>query len=214
MNSTKIGIVYGRLTVKESLGRDKRSRDMWLCACECGTVKAIRGDHLRAGAVKSCGCLSKEKARETARATGRKNLKHGGDGTKLYSIWHNIKCRCLTPSHKAYKHYGGRGVSICAEWVNDFAKFREWALNNGYKQGLSIDRINNDKGYSPTNCRWATPKEQSRNTRSNVRINGKCLSEWCERAVVSGSTVSRRLAKGWDIISATSTPPLRRAKHG
>lgn len=151
--------IFNRLTV---LGfAEKRGRKLyWNCRCSCGTVKAVHGDHLKSGAIKSCGCLGIE-------AVVASLTTHGGcsstDGRHpLYGTWCNMKQRCYNPANPAYKYYGGRGISICAEWVNDFAKFRD---DIGTKPSPihSIDRIDPDGNYEPANCRWATPKQQAEN---------------------------------------------------
>lgn len=131
---------------------------------------------------------------------------------RLRGVWTNMRQRCLNPKNRQYKNYGGRGITICDEWINDYSSFRDWALRSGYKQGLTIDRINNDEGYSPENCRWATYKEQSRNTRNNriITINGetKCLIEWAETLGISYQLVQGRLRNGWPVEKAL-TEPLR-----
>lgn len=144
-----------------------------VCKCECGTVKEIRLDCL--GAVKSCGCLNLE-PREYSRT-------HNETGSRLYQLWASMKDRCKNPNARGYRHYGGRGITYCDEW-EDYIPFRDWALANGYEQGLSIDRIDNDGNYEPSNCRWVTQKEQTLNTRRNRHINYKgeikTVREWAD----------------------------------
>lgn len=117
----------------------------------------MRRDNLLSGNTKSCHICGKV-------AKGRHKI-HGGYETRLYRIWCGMKGRCKNPTNKAYKDYGGRGITICDEWDKDFSAFRDWALGHGYEDWLSIDRVDNDKGYSPDNYRWATAKEQSNNRR-------------------------------------------------
>lgn len=129
---------------------------------------------------------------------------------RLRGVWRNMIQRCHNPNHHQYCSYGGRGITVCDEWRNDYSCFREWALKNGYVQGLTIDRIDNNGGYSPQNCRWATYKEQNRNKRSNrnITLNGetKCLTEWAEFFGISVFTATRRLNKGWSAKDAFTTP--------
>lgn len=197
---------FERLTVVRCAGIDKRGGYLWECKCACGAECVMRSDHLRRGEVQSCGCLNRERAAETAAKTGRANRKHGGDGTPLYSIWRNAKDRCYRRNHPQYQAYGGRGITVCKEWANDFGAFRAWALANGYANGLSLDRIDNSKGYSPINCRWTTAKEQARNRRSNRIIDGKPIAEWAESACVSYGAVLHRLNNGWNIQDACTIP--------
>ena len=197
---------FGRLTIVGFHGRDTRGKDLWDCVCDCGTKKVCRGDHLLSGVTKSCGCLNRERAVETGRMRGKANVKHGGEGTRLYRIWCRMKERCYNPAHVHYSNYGGKGIDVCLEWRSSFSNFKYWAEQSGYTDRLSIDRIDSSKGYAPDNCRWATAKEQGRNRKDNRIIKGKCLCEWIESACVSETTVRKRLKKGWPIEKACHTP--------
>ena len=141
----------------------------YLCRCDCGTEKIVNGNDLKSGRVRSCGCLGKDTLRETNSGKNNKRYVHGGRKTKLYRLWHGIHERCSDPKHISYPWYGAKGVCVCEEW-NDFQVFRNWALQNGYKEGLSIDRKSNQNNYSPDNCTWITKAE---NTAKGNRERGK-----------------------------------------
>ena len=137
------------------------------------------------------------------------HYKHGGKGTKLYEVWCSMKRRCELPSVQSYKRYGGRGISVCEKWKESFVEFRDWAYKNGYKDGLSVDRIDNDGNYEPSNCRWVTMKEQANNQSVTLKIEykgeKKTLSEWAEILGIKRHTLYHRIYKlGWSTERAFS----------
>jgi hypothetical protein len=148
------GNKYGLLTVIERAGSNKHNIALWLCQCECGRKKVIPGQALRSGNTKSCGCGRSGNGRT-----------HGLSKNILYKLWLSMKNRCNNPNTKCYPNYGKRGIKVCLEWENNPETFITWCLKNGYKKGLHIDRIDNDKGYSPDNCRFATRQINNQNTR-------------------------------------------------
>lgn len=207
---------YGKLTVIKRA--ENRGKDVfWLCKCDCGNTTEVNGSRLRSGKTKSCGCLRKETYRKSWSHVSR-NVKHGKTNTRLYRIYKKMYRRCYCPETKYYKNYGGRGITICLEWLgeNGFPNFYDWAMENGYKDSLSIDRIDNDKGYSPDNCRWATAKEQANNTRSTVYLTykgeTKPASEWAEITGIRQDTLTMRKRNGWSDEECIEIPVG--SKHG
>lgn len=159
-----VGDKFGRLTVAEFVGI-KNHKGFWKCTCDCGLTVTVAGGNLRSGNTKSCGCLH----RELVTRTGKQNTKHGESHdhrTRLYTIWLGMRARCNRPTHHAYSLYGGKGVKVCEEW-SEYPAFKEWAIANGYADNLSIDRIDPSKGYSPDNCQWLTPSENTARANKN-----------------------------------------------
>jgi hypothetical protein len=184
---------YGRLTVIQRCGTSSDNRPQWLCKCDCGNTVVVRGYQLKHGRTKSCGCYHREMARTQAKAKAKHNLSN----TRIYHIWKDMLKRCYSEKHRGYKHYGGRGINVCNEWRTDFKSFYDWAINSGYSDKLSIDRINVNGNYEPGNCRWATYKEQANNTRKNhyITYNGetKTLTQWAEYLGIKHKTLSARI---------------------
>lgn len=184
----------------------KNGRPHWNVTCVCGKSIDVRQDRLKSKTrqTKSCGCK---------RVYGQ-HITHNLSKHRLYSIHNSMKQRCHNELNDDYKYYGGRGIEVCDEWFNDFLSFYDWAFKNGYEEDLTLDRKDNDSGYSPENCRWTSRKVQGRNQRTNhrIKINGetKCLSEWCEVIGISVATVKWRVYnKGWSYKRALIEPARR-----
>lgn len=187
------GLRFGRLVVLRRDGNSPCGSAKWLCKCDCGKEVSVTGTCLRRGGTVSCGCYGADIRKSFG-------VKHGKSYTRIYSIYSKIIQRCYNKNSKLYKNYGYRGITMCDEWRNNFQAFYDWAMANGYTDKLSIDRIDNYKGYSPDNCRWLTPKEQGRNLRRSVylTINGetKLLMDWCTENNLNIQTVRNRVARG------------------
>ena len=157
------GRKFGRLSVIRRYGSNSDGRATWLCVCECGTTCIKTGKLLLNGHCRSCGCGEYENRINNCTS-------HKLSNTRLYNVWSAMKQRCYYPKHKDYYNYGGRGITVCDEWKDDFKAFYDWSMSHGYRDDLSIDRKDNDKGYSPDNCRWATAREQRINQRPRKRV--------------------------------------------
>ena len=199
---------FGRLTVigvdKGRSGRDK----YWLCKCDCGNTSVTTTHKLVNGMTRSCGCYAIERAKENG-------TKHGWSYTRLYRIWRGMKERCLNKNSKSYRNYGARGISVYPEWI-EFEPFRDWAINNGYMDNLTIERIDVDGNYCPDNCKWATYSDQENNKRNTVRIeyNGEThsISEWSEIVGIGIETIRHRINSGWSIEEALTKPAQKRTR--
>lgn len=199
-----IGQRFGRLCVVEYAGSTKDGQAQWRCVCDCGCITVVRGKDLRRGNTLSCGCIQKSVA-------AQQHTTHGISNTRIYRIWSLMRMRCYNPNAPQYDDWGGRGITICDEWRHDAKAFYDWSINHGYADDLSIDRIDNDKGYSPDNCRWVDRNVQSNNKRSNHLIthDGKTqtIAEWAAELGLNYDTLYSRIVKyKWDIHKALTTP--------
>jgi hypothetical protein len=188
------GRKYGRLAVVERVA-NKGDKVAWKCKCDCGNETIVTTTALQSGNTKSCGCLLHERI-----------TKHGMYKTKLYKTWNNMISRCYCNSFRNFKNYGGRGITVCKEWKEDFQTFADLALSHGYSDELTLDRIDVNGNYEPSNCRWITNKEQQHNKRSNryITFNGKThtLKQWSEITGIHPKTISTRIDRGWTIEEA------------
>jgi len=204
------GKKYARLTVLRLFKKEGSYRKMAECICDCGKHMVTRAESLENGNTKSCGCLHNEQSRERALKMGAVNKTHGETGTRLYRIWRSMRKRCNDTTHEAYSRYGGKGIKVCKEWEHDFCAFSKWAKENGYNETLTIDRIDNSKGYSSDNCRWVTMKVQQNNKSNNriIEFNGDkmTLTQWGEATGLNKNIIHDRLANGWTVEEALTTP--------
>ena len=211
-----IGERFGYLVVLDAFreGRKWKCR----CQCDCGTIKVIDKSSLQTGRTKSCGCYNRKRVHET-------HSKGNYINTRLYHTWENMKARCFNKNNPQYKNYGGRGITVCEEWKNDFLSFRMWALQNGWndthvKFEISLDRIDVNGNYEPSNCRWATPKQQVNNRRRSRRweYNGEkyTLQEISEKFNINHMALRSRLyEQGLDAKTAIEKPlKKRKSKYG
>jgi hypothetical protein len=203
-----VGKKINKLTVLDEylVHRNNRNYTYCTCKCECGNVVTIIKTNVSRGVTKSCGCLVKEK-------TQLINKTHGMTKTRLYTIWKSMKARCNNPKCKEYKWYGARGIKVCTEWESNFIAFYEWTKENGYNETLSLDRIDVNGNYEPSNCRWVTMKVQERNRRDNVFITyqgeTKTIAEWSEITGICYPTLKWRYHKGYPLEKVFSKEKLK-----
>lgn len=192
---------FGRLTVIEEAGRNKSKKVLWRCVCDCGKETIVIAQQLTSGRTKSCGCLVHDVCKVV-------NVTHGMSGTRLHKIWCNIIDRCTNENSPSYKNYGGRGIKICNEWRRSFQSFYDWAMSHGYKENLTIDRVDNNGDYCPDNCRWTDKLTQANNTRNNhyIEYNGErhSTAEWARILNISYPALKHRIERGWTTEEAFS----------
>lgn len=191
----KLEVIYEAEKMVQPSGQSARS---FMCMCECGKTKRVRLSHLRKGRVTSCGCIAAPV--------------HGMVGTPLHNSWRAMKMRCEQDGYNQSELYKGRGIDVCKEWSSNFLEFAKWSIANGFRPGLHIDRIDNNKGYHPWNCRWVTPTENARNKRTTVMVTYRGQRMSLQHAIdMSGtrsgeSAIYARLVRGWSADEAIDTP--------
>lgn len=198
---------FGKWTVlnraENKISKTGNTFVVWNCVCDCGCQKNVYASSLQSGRSKSCGCEQRSMSRENAKLLF---TTHGETKTRLYQIWAGVKKRCCNPQAYNYKDYGGRGITMCKEWLNDYLVFKQWAIDNGYAENLSIDRIDVNGNYEPSNCRWADRQMQCNNKRNSRKfeIDGvkKTLAEWAREYNVPYKRVHKRIQKGISIKDA------------
>lgn len=195
------GEKYNYLTTVKEI-KDEKGRTMWECKCDCGNTTTVSVTSLKTGKTKSCGCFRKKAANNRA----KKAKTYGYTHHRLYACYYRIRRRCERKSDPSYNRYGGRGIKMCDEWKNDIMAFITWGIENGYKEGLSIDRIDNDGDYSPDNCRWADAMQQSNNRSTNKLVTYKgethTVAEWSRIVGIRQLTLNARLVSGWTVEDA------------
>jgi hypothetical protein len=200
---------FGRLRVLFPI--NSREGVVWRCICDCGNHHNARAGHLRAGHVQSCGCAQQDAGRITGKLYGHLQRRHGKEPINFYWKWKGMRQRCLNPKNPRYEDYGGHGIFICREW-DSYEAFRDWALAEGWVNGLQIDQIDNDGSYTPDNYRFVEQKENVNNTRKNrfLTWQGKTqtIAQWASQIGVAQKTLQHRVARGWDI-DRIFTQPFR-----
>lgn len=204
------GRKFGKLTVIEFVGRNEQSTPLWRCLCDCGKEKVTHGCRLKNGSCLSCGCL---KGRNKKNGTG---IRNGNSSSRLCKEWYQMIFRTRNKTWSGAKRYYERGITVCQEWKNSYEAFEKWALSNGYADNLSLDRIDNDKGYSPDNCRWADSITQNRNKWNSLYLEykgkRKHFLEWAKIYNINPSTLYTRLhGLNWNIKDALEKPVRHKA---
>ena len=202
---------YGRVTILREVAQRRNHERYFLCVCDCGKEWEVALSTLTAGETTSCGCLRRERFIDGLES-------HGQARTRLYFTWTSMKQRCLNEGHPSYGHYGGRGIAVCEEWLA-FEPFYAWATASGYRDDLTIERVDNDGNYEPTNCAWIPQGQQSNNTRRTrmVAFRGerKNVAGWAAHLGINPDTICGRIYRGWDVERALATPVRSGGKgHG
>lgn len=196
------GMRFGNHVVIRRDHKDEKNHWWFLCKCDCGREYLTRGT----SALRPGGCICRRNSQ----------YKHGKTYTRLYGVWSGMRNRCYNPRAHGYKNYGGKGIKVCQEWKDDFTKFYNWAYSNGYDESKStyectLDRIDGNKDYEPSNCRWVTQKVQVNNISRNriIEYNGEkhTLAEWADRLDVKYQTIYSRLSHGWSVDRAFYAKP-------
>lgn len=199
-SSVTVGYRSGRIVTVEVVSRDSKGNAYWLCKCDCGETTTVSQCSIKSGDTRSCGCYREE-------TSGKSNWKHGKTKTRTYSVWSDMKARCAGKTEQCRKDYAARGITVCDRWLDSFENFL--ADMGEQPDGMMLERKDNDKGYDPDNCTWATRKEQNRNRRS-VRYlthNGvtKKLCEWADEYKISSMKLRSRIDSGWEVGRALTT---------
>lgn len=193
---------FGLLTVVERAGKAKNGNMLWKCQCDCGNTTIVHSTSLVQGSTMSCGCYHRARTVET-------KYKHGETKTRLYRIWSGMFSRCYTTRPKFVASYVSRNIAVCDEW-KDYEAFRNWAISNGYRNDLTIDRINVNGNYEPSNCRWVSQKVQQNNRSNNhlLTFNGRTqtLSQWADELGMRAMALQHRIARGWTVEQALTIP--------
>lgn len=193
---------FGLLTAIELSGKAKNGNMLWKCYCDCGNTTVVFSTSLVQGTTKSCGCYKKLRTSEVKH-------RHGGTGTRLYRIWTGMLSRCKTNRPKFVATYVSRNITVCDEW-KDYQAFHDWAISNGYRDDLTIDRIDVNGNYEPNNCRWVTQKVQQNNRSNNhlITFNGKTqtMSQWADELGMRAMALQHRIMRGWTVEQALTIP--------
>lgn len=201
---------FGKLVAVNSIYDRERRLTLWECKCDCGNMCLIRANSLSHGRVMSCGCLRKDSNKQN-------KTTHGMSRTRIYNTWHSMKARCYNPTSHNYGYYGKRGICVCDEWRTSFEKFYAWAIHNGYRADLTLDRIDSNGNYCPENCRWVTTRVQNNNRRVslNITYNGRTqnLSDWCKELNLPYIRIYQRIVKyGYTFEDAITEPTHNRIR--
>lgn len=192
---------FGRLTTLRVVGRNSKG-SIWLCKCDCGNETRVNAYNL-GRVTNSCGCLFRERMKDI-------HTTHGKTNSRLFNIWVGMRHRCRNTSLPEYPYYGGRGIAVCTEWDESFEAFEKWANKSGYNDSLTLDRIDVDGNYEPSNCRWITIAKQQSNKRNNVFLshNGEThtVMEWSRIVNISYKALIQRVHMGWDTERILTTP--------